>query len=713
MLSRGVFFLRKSILVLCFILTIFSSSACAENKVVKVGWYESHFNRTDTFGRRSGYAYDYQQKIAAYTGWNYSYVKGTWPELYTMLVNGQIDILSDISYTPERKDLMLFSSLPMGAEAYYLFVDFANNSISRDNLKTFDGKKVGVNANSYQSKLFQNWMAANGVNAQIIEMTEPEKDAFAKVINGELDAYITLEFYEDENNHTFLPILEIGHSEIFFAVNKNRPDLLNELNFAMAKINDENRFYNNYLYNKYMRSSGTNALVSNDELNWLERHGTIRVGYLDNFAPFCNNSITEGLTGVLKNYLELAANCTKNAVIKFNTKSYSTLQDAFQALKNNEIDCVFPVNLSACDTESAEIMATNPFIQTEMYLMINKSSQKKISKDQQIDVAINATNASHKTFLMDNYPQWKIIDCGSLDGALEAVESSQADCALVNNYQVAQISSEKYQLYALATGETMNFSFAVRRSDPALYYILNKTSSLVPNASLQSVLTEYSSSSMTFSFREFLRRYFYVFIMLGAVAAAGIIIFIKRRAQYNEKILKEKLEIQEKQFENEQKAHQINLMSSTISADYHSIFSVNLEQDEGCCYRVRNSTNNNDESDLTGIRVGDTFPFRENFVRYANNFVAESDREEFLKFIEPENIREKLSKEIVTGHRYITIKNGVKKFEMIRIVDTYLGKAQDRINFISVGFADVDSETCELLEKNQILSEELKTLQAS
>jgi hypothetical protein len=37
-------------------------------KTVRVGWYESPFNTTDQFGRRSGYAYDYQQKIAAYTG---------------------------------------------------------------------------------------------------------------------------------------------------------------------------------------------------------------------------------------------------------------------------------------------------------------------------------------------------------------------------------------------------------------------------------------------------------------------------------------------------------------------------------------------------------------------------------------------------------------------------------------------------------------------
>ena len=38
-------------------------------KTVRVGWYESSFNTTDQFGRRSGYAYEYQMKLSAYTGW--------------------------------------------------------------------------------------------------------------------------------------------------------------------------------------------------------------------------------------------------------------------------------------------------------------------------------------------------------------------------------------------------------------------------------------------------------------------------------------------------------------------------------------------------------------------------------------------------------------------------------------------------------------------
>ena len=106
-------------LLLTFIGSPFAHGAAAEDKTVRVGWYESSFNTTDAYGRQSGYAYEYQLKIAAYTGWTYEYVTGSWADLMHMLENGEIDLMSDISYTPEREERMLFSSLPMGTEDWF------------------------------------------------------------------------------------------------------------------------------------------------------------------------------------------------------------------------------------------------------------------------------------------------------------------------------------------------------------------------------------------------------------------------------------------------------------------------------------------------------------------------------------------------------------------------------------------------------------------
>ena len=269
-------------LVLC-VLCLLPASAPAEDgvKVIRAGWYETPFNRKDSVGRRSGYAYEYQRKIAAYTGWKYEYVEGTWSELLQMLKDGRIDLMSDVSYTEERAEEMLFASIPMGAELYYLYISPENKSISVDDFTTLNGKKVGVTRSSYQKGLFLQWQRERDVRADLLELDCSEEDSLGMLKRGELDAFITLDTYGDPD--LAVPLWKIGASDFYFAVAKNRPDLLAELDSALNRIQDENKYYSEQLSAKYLKASGTNLYLSAAEKEWLEAHGPIRVGYQDNY----------------------------------------------------------------------------------------------------------------------------------------------------------------------------------------------------------------------------------------------------------------------------------------------------------------------------------------------------------------------------------------------------------------------------------------------
>ena len=117
--------LRLTTLLLILILILTSVPvivAASEGKTVRVGWHEAPYFITDQFGRKSGYSYEYQMKVAAYTGWTYEYVEGTWSELLQKLKDGEIDLMSDVSYMEERASDMLFASLPMGTAAIRSFI---------------------------------------------------------------------------------------------------------------------------------------------------------------------------------------------------------------------------------------------------------------------------------------------------------------------------------------------------------------------------------------------------------------------------------------------------------------------------------------------------------------------------------------------------------------------------------------------------------------
>ena len=106
-----LFFTLCLILALNTVLPFPSLAQGSGHKVVRVGWYDSSYNTVDESGFRSGYAYEYQLKLSAYNGWTYEYVSGSWPDLLHMLETGEIDLMSDVSYTPKREENMFFSAV--------------------------------------------------------------------------------------------------------------------------------------------------------------------------------------------------------------------------------------------------------------------------------------------------------------------------------------------------------------------------------------------------------------------------------------------------------------------------------------------------------------------------------------------------------------------------------------------------------------------------
>ena len=149
--------------LVCLVFTGFPASVRAETgmqkepQVVRVGWYEDAYHITGANGERSGYGYEYEQAIAAYTGWKYEYVEGEWSKLLEMLQNGEIDMMGALSYTDERAEKILYSELPMGEEKYYLYADLAHTDISASDLSTLNGKRINMIKNGMQEIQFTDW----------------------------------------------------------------------------------------------------------------------------------------------------------------------------------------------------------------------------------------------------------------------------------------------------------------------------------------------------------------------------------------------------------------------------------------------------------------------------------------------------------------------------------------------------------------------------
>ena len=498
-----------------------------EQTVVRVGWYESPFNRLDEHERRSGYAYDYQQKIAAYTGWKYEYVEGSWADLLQMLQDGKIDLMSDVSYADERAERMLFSTLPMGAEEYYLFAAPGNQEISAEDYNTFKGKKVGAQKGSVQIGYLRDWAKTNNVQMEIVELTGSEEESIEKLDHGSIDLYLSVDgFFEKD---VAVPICRVGTSDFFFAVNKSRSDLLVELNNAMNRIQDENQYYDEQLYAKYLQVSSVNNFVDAHEREWLDHHGAIRVGYQDNYLALCAKDPKTGeLTGALKDWLDVAASNIDNYDVRFEPVCYPSSAAAMEAMGKGEVDCVFPANLTAYDGETQNVFITPAIMRTDMSAVIREADQKTFASKERITVAVNANNPNYEIFLKDHFLDWLPIYFDDTQECLKAIADGQADCLLISKYRYNNIAKtcEKYHLTTLSTGVEMDYCLAVNRSDTVLYSILSKAAAVVPTSTVNAALTHYYMEDAKTSAVDAFAQVLPIIVTCALVVAALVMIFM-------------------------------------------------------------------------------------------------------------------------------------------------------------------------------------------
>lgn len=504
-----------------------SESSLKENgkKTVRVGWHEPPYFIKDEYGRWSGYSYEYQRKVAAYTGWEYEYVEGSFSKLLQMLKDGEIDMLSNVSYSEERAEYMLYSSIPMGTEAYCVFVSPESKDLISGNIESLNGKRIGVTKGSIQKDYFLEWAQTHDISAEIVELDTKEEESI-KLLGKDIDAFVTVDVY---GSHEFaIPVCKIGYSDYFFVVNKNRPDILTDLEVALNRIQDENKYYDQQLNDRYLKNSESNRYLNASEKEWLSDHKeTIVVGYQDNYLAFCAQDKSNGeLTGALKDYLEYAAVAFENSRITFKTVCYPTAAAAIEAMKNGEIDCMFPSNLTSYDAEQMDLIITPSIMRTEMDAVVRASEKKEFLRKKEVVVAVNKGNTNYDMFLADHYPEWKRKYYDDTPTGLEAVADGDADCVIISNYRYNNISKqcEKLHLTTVYTGVDMDYCFAVCKGNNELYSILARMTDVVPDATIHTSLTFYSTEDVKTGFVDIIKEN--LFIVMGSIALVMFIIII-------------------------------------------------------------------------------------------------------------------------------------------------------------------------------------------
>ena len=518
---------RKSACVMLSLLLLLSAvlpvKAAAETvpaKVVRVGSFEDTFNYVNEKGARKGYGYELLQTLSGYTGWQFEYVTCDWSDCFEKLENGEIDIMGGISYTEDRTEEMLFSDEPMGVEKYYLYADLSRADISASDFKTLNGKKIGVLMGTEPEVMLTEWEEKYGLKTEHVNISNNE-DVKQKLANHEIDCFVSLEesFWAERGIST---ITRVGESGIYYAINKNRPDIKEELDDAMRALDEAVPFYTADLYKRYFSMDYT-PILTGEEKAWLKEHGAIKMGFLTSDSGVSTfDPATGEFTGVITDYIQFAADCLGNQELEFQLVGYDSKEAELDALKSGEIDMIFHFDQSPNLAEEYHFARTNTTWISNLMAVTNKQHFNENNVNR---IAVPQNKLSLKKYLAFYYPQWEIVDCDTQEDAAKLVKDGQADC-FVTGISSENKYSKKYSFYSVPLVNPVRSCFAVNSGNRSLLSILNKTIKAMPVNMLAGALAMYKSSARKVTLSDFIKDNFFMALLVSSIAVAAILLTI-------------------------------------------------------------------------------------------------------------------------------------------------------------------------------------------
>ena len=520
LMRKSVCALLSLLLLLSAVLPVKAAAETAPVKIVRIGSFENTFNYCNEKGARKGYGYELLQTLSGYTGWQFEYVTCDWSDCFEKLENGEIDIMGGISYTEDRAEEMLFSDEPMGEEKYYLYADLSRADISASNFKTLNGKKVGVLMGTEPEVMLTEWEKKYGIKTQHVNISNNE-DVQQKLVNHEIDCFVSLEesLWAELGIST---ITRVGKSSIYYVLNKDRPDLKEELDNAMHALDEEAPFYTADLCKKYF-SLDYKPILTGEEKAWLRKHGAIRMGFLTSDRGVSTYDPATGeITGTITDYIQFAADCLGNQELEFQLVGYDDKEAELNALKSGEIDMIFHFDQSPNLAEEYRVARTNTTWTANMMVVTNQQlfTENKVNR-----VAVPQNKISLTRYIAFYYPQWEIVDCDTQEDAIKLVKDGQADCFIIGVSSEAKYS-KIYGFYSVPLPNPANSCFAVNSGNRSLLSILNKTIKAMPANMLTSSLAMHKSSLRKVTLSEFIKDNFVMVLLVGSIAVAVILLTI-------------------------------------------------------------------------------------------------------------------------------------------------------------------------------------------
>ncbi|ORU00064.1 Phytochrome, two-component sensor histidine kinase [Anaerovibrio sp. JC8] len=496
-------------------------------KVIRVGYYEETGFQMGSGDNvvKSGYAYDYLQRLKLLNSWKYEYVYGTYGELYDKLLKGEIDFLAGLAHTPDREAVINFPDAPMGYIQYLFFKRSSDDSVTSDP-NSFTGKKIAALTGA-QYNLAVKFLKDHNINADIIQYTDiKERDDALK--KGLVDIMIA-EGYNSFKNMGIENCLEAGYSDYYLAVNKARPDILAEVDKSQHRLYRESPDFIADLTNKWFKRTSFTTTLSKVEQKWLAEHDSITVGYLNDYLPYCTTDSDGNVTGVVKDIVPEIFNSLGFSKIKISYKGYDNVTDLNKALHDHDVDVIFPVVSNYWISEVHDIVPSVPAV-SSYFNVLYAGEYPNLAKSK---IAVSERNGIMDDYRSVYYPNSEFTYYKNAYDCLDAVLKGEADAVFVSDLRTEYLLRSRERYKDLNTAQLLHegtLGFAGLRSNNEGMQVLNHGLSLIDKDFALSHAYNYMPKN-EISVADFFRKHIWIPIAIVSLFFLTVIFFMSRESK--------------------------------------------------------------------------------------------------------------------------------------------------------------------------------------
>ncbi len=526
----GLFLLLLTVMFL----NPFRSYAADEERVLRVGYYQSRgFQegmRDDA--PKSGYGYEYLQRVAVYTGWKYEYVYGSWDDLYQMLLDGKIDLMAAVARDKGRSHRLGYPDYEMLSENIYIYKDSDDASMKCGEFSSYNGKRVGINiADEKMNFWLEHWIGETG--AQITVVPYETMEACAEGFNEKkIDAFVSAENIVS-SYAGITPVEKIGREPYYLCVTGKHPEFLDELNMALSLMEEQDALYLDELKNRYSAESSVTVFLSRQEREWMDRNDTITVGYLDHYLPYCDTETDGTVTGMLSDLMpDLLAALPGDYAPNVIYRPYEDQKELQESLKDGTTDVIFPVSGEAWYAEQEAYQQSSNVVTSRVDLVYRDPYTDKTTAR----IAINKNNQLQYYYTIMNFPDAEVVLCEDSETCVEAVKNGKAGSTVVSAFRVHYLVGPEKQLNVSPLAKAENSCFGVAFGNTALLRLLNHGLSILGDSYGLDHTYQYSAQLKVYTFSDFVQDHALAFAAGMCAILIGVVLFFLHRENRQLKI---------------------------------------------------------------------------------------------------------------------------------------------------------------------------------